>query len=194
MHRFKFLITGMGHSGTGCVSQALTSVGIPCTHEGVRRGEFVEPHGAGGYPLEAIEADSNCYMSMPGNFELPFFERATIIHLVRDPIKVIRSCCDKQYRLGKKVDVLAWVREWIDRNLYVEARHVPRPYHMFRIEDGPARLMEIVGKPGVEPHWDPIYNKHNQGNVKLSWQVLPLSDEVYRLRAMATRYGYLCTF
>lgn len=198
IHRFKYLITGYGHSGTGCVARALTSVGIPCTHEGVRKGVFDRAFGAEEYPLGSIQADSNHFMSLPGRLDLPFFEGATIIHLVRDPILVMRSFLDMAANNGAKITERRksnLALSWVTRNLRVENEHGDRPYHRIRIEDGYEPLMKIVGKLGVTPpFWDAGYNRHYSGKLKLTWNDLPNTDAVMRLRAVATRYGYLCTF
>lgn len=190
-HRFKYLITGCSHSGTGCVSKALTSVGVICTHEGVRNGKFEVAHGAGSHSTADVVADSNHYMSRPGGIELAFFDQATIIHLVRDPILVIRSWCD----VGMPDDVPAALdekaRQWVTTNIRVEAVKESKPYRFYRIEDGYAPLMRFVGKEGtVPPFWDAHYNKHYTGRFKLEWKDMPDTVAVEALRAMAARYGY----
>jgi len=192
-HQFKYLITGCGHSGTGCVSKALTSVGIICTHEGVRGGRFDQAHGTGGASCADVIADSNHLAAHPGGLEFPFYEKSTIIHLVRHPLLVIRSWrelsgihCDLQTALDQSSKM------WVLHNAYVETvKGSARPYHLYPIESGHELLMKYVGKQGVTPRfWDKNYNKHWRGKVNISWKDFPDTENVRQLRSMATRYGY----
>jgi hypothetical protein len=79
-HNIKYIIAGLPRSGTGFMSQLLTSAGVPIGHE-----MFFGMPGHGFYPKNAV-GDSS-WMSVPflQNFA------ATIIHLVRDPMENISS-------------------------------------------------------------------------------------------------------
>lgn len=186
-HRFDYLVTGCGHSGTGTMSLALTSLGIPCTHEGVRNGRFDRAFGVpGNPPINHVRAESNHYMLRPGGIEMPFFERATIIHLTRHPILVIRSWLCKNYVKSPTCGAYRWVQT----NRRVERAMESHPYVRFAIEEGPERLAELLGKPGAEVSFPMQYNRHWDGKYPFSWDLLPLNRDVDELMALAVEYGY----
>jgi hypothetical protein len=105
----KYLVTGCGRSGTVYMAKLLTSLGVPCGHETIFDFDGIEralERIAGSIPLKLSEtslrakedwvdvntivADAS-YMAAP---YLDFFPDATIIHVVRHPVKVINSFCN----------------------------------------------------------------------------------------------------
>lgn len=105
--KLKYLITGTGRCGTVFFAKFLTNIGIPCGHEsiftplGIKEAynrltnknlitlsdislikeTWVEP--------KTIIADSS-YMAVPF-LSNPIFDKITIIHVIRHPLKVISS-------------------------------------------------------------------------------------------------------
>lgn len=77
--RARFVVTGCGRSGTGYVSQLLSALGVPCGHEAI-----YGPTGPGGWG--GLLGDSS-WLAVP---YLDEFD-GTVIHLVRDPRKVVES-------------------------------------------------------------------------------------------------------
>ena len=84
-HKLKYIITGTPRSGTGFMSQLMTSAGIPIGHE-----MFFGMPGHGYYPTNA-QGDSS-WMAVPfiHNFD------ATVIHIVRNPIDNIASLIHRE--------------------------------------------------------------------------------------------------
>lgn len=74
----RLLISGTGRCGTQWIAAALTTAGLPCTHE---RHWTRRRHGDGPWTAEASWPAAP-YTPMPG---------AYIVHLVRHPLAVIRS-------------------------------------------------------------------------------------------------------
>jgi hypothetical protein len=102
-----YLVTGTGRSGTVSLACALSSAGIPCSHERFFRGDSVEA--AFGLLLDGKDAkNSSCsehcglpelgarvvaessYLAAP-HLAAPFLAGATVIHAVRSPWQVIPS-------------------------------------------------------------------------------------------------------
>lgn len=106
MAQLRYLVTGTGRSGTVGLAIALTSVGIPCSHERFFHGNsleealcLMEANGGKnslcsqhcGLPgqTDRVAAESS-YMTAP-YLGAPCFAATTVIHAVRNPWKVILS-------------------------------------------------------------------------------------------------------
>ena len=113
--KLKYLVTGTGRCGTVFMARLLTSVGIPCGHESVFDFNGLElakkringeadiilseiaktNHGNDvPFPVEnlgAIQAESS-YMAAPFLSE-DVLADTKIIHIVREPVKVVHSFC-----------------------------------------------------------------------------------------------------
>lgn len=145
-----FVVTGTGHSGTAWAARLFTELGFPCGHE---RWHNLSPYaGMGG-------ADSS-WMAMPRLGQIP--EGTPVVHLVREPLAVLRSA------LRTRTGDPEWVRPYdefvahhrpdiaepvdpLDRWI----RHVARwdapadayPHRVrLRVEDAgdPARVADVV--------------------------------------------------
>ena len=115
----KYLVVGTGRCGTVFMARLLTSLGIPCGHESIFNWQGVE-HAkkilSGEYSpylshtstvtwkngqcydevnwledISSIQAESS-YLSAP-YLEQDFLQKVKIIHVVRDPVKVVHSFC-----------------------------------------------------------------------------------------------------
>ena len=83
----RLLVTGCGRSGTGYLAALLAELGLPCGHEVVYGPELL----AGAPPAwpEGARAESS-WLAGPHLRALPPGTR--IVHLVREPLAVVRSC------------------------------------------------------------------------------------------------------
>ena len=87
-----FLVTGCGRSGTRYVADLFTAIGVPCGWERILNPMKAPEHRARDYKYclhkLGIYGDSN-WLAVPYMKRIPRDVR--VIHLVRDPLKVIRS-------------------------------------------------------------------------------------------------------
>lgn len=97
----KYIVVGTGRSGTVFMAKVLTQVGFPCGHETIfnERGIFKDPSDwdishlsketTGDWIKDKtqIVADSS-YMAVP---HLQDYSNAKVIHVIRNPLKVVRS-------------------------------------------------------------------------------------------------------
>jgi hypothetical protein len=105
--KLKYLVTGTGRCGTMYIAQALSSVGVPCSHEAIFTFggiEYALLKLAGGH-LEnsAVASDYGIWLLNPQHIEAeasfmaapflnhPCLSETKIIHIVRHPLKVISS-------------------------------------------------------------------------------------------------------
>lgn len=116
-----FVITGCGRSGTKYISNVLKNNGIKCGHEevftykGIRNTEY-------------YDGDASWYA--PAYFD-EINKNVKIIHLVRDPIKVISSF----YRIGL-FSIMSWRNFIVNPNpLYISKRLYNNPvWYISRIK------------------------------------------------------------
>ena len=102
MGKIQYLIVGCPRSGTVYMAKLLTELGFPCGHETIfnEKGIFLSPEdwklsdisvettGSFWVNPRSIVADSS-YMAVPFLGMIP--DHVNIIHIVRNPIKVVRS-------------------------------------------------------------------------------------------------------
>lgn len=119
MRQLKYLITGTGRCGTVYMARFLTSLGIHCGHESIfdwRGYRWAEMKLKGGEPLECSTASTmslidgkwvpellwidvskimaeSSYMAVPFLGD-PIIKDVPVIHVVRNPIRVINSFCN----------------------------------------------------------------------------------------------------
>lgn len=74
-----FLVTGVGHSGTGWAARVFTELGHPCGHE-----RWHTPA-----PYAGMDGPDASWLAVP---RLPLLPAGVpVVHLVRDPLAVVRS-------------------------------------------------------------------------------------------------------
>jgi hypothetical protein len=222
------IATGTGRCGTLFAANFLTSSGFPCSHEGVfnlgglgtardvvfGNGKAISSKVSRGdnlsdYEMEIV-ADSS-YMSAPF---LGFFPRSQIIHIVRNPIFVVKSFLgfeyfSKPFPVEQKYDrdhikyedfmyshlpELAEEMPQLDRaclywaawNEMIEA--TGRVGYRHRIEDSTEHLSEFLGSKGTYSN-----NKCNSFDVGRRWTLSQIQTPRIknRLKDVAKRYGYL---
>jgi hypothetical protein len=85
----KYIVTGTGRCGTMFFAKYLTSAGINCGHELIFTNSGVEAANKNLLINNNVQADSS-YMAAP-YLSHSLLKNAKIVHLVRDPIKVLNS-------------------------------------------------------------------------------------------------------
>ena len=85
----KYIVTGTGRCGTMFMSRFLTSAGINCGHEVIFTNAGLETAKSNLQIYSGLEAEAS-YMAAP-YLSNPILKDAKIIHVVREPMKVINS-------------------------------------------------------------------------------------------------------
>lgn len=204
---FWLLVTGTGRCGTGYVAQVLTSVGVPCSHEGL----FHPFHD----PLAAVaERQANPWWNWQASsswLAAPFLGRpeldgVTVVHLVRHPKRVIDSMTYMQlvanppgayraFRLKHLPELRGLPPVEYAAATYVKWNRMIEPHAdlRWRIEDSTLALLDWLG---IDWHGKDVYgNKHyntrgHWGEGKgadLDGLPEPLRSE---LKEIAREYGY----
>jgi hypothetical protein len=201
--RLKYIAAGCGHCGTGYVARLLTSAGIVCGHEHVfdvnthkrptDRIDDEAPLGPApwGFPWEQVQAESSWLACFHLNH--PCVAEATIIHIVRNPLLVLRSWLHGNPKPG----LAKYVEQFLVRNWFVEeAIQSGRTYILYPVESR-LQLLEVLGLPlreGLEDN--PTYNQHVQDDrPTITWDDVELAcRERQRILGqfidMSIRYGY----
>jgi hypothetical protein len=174
-------------------------VGVGCGHEffftnsGYQRQQRLTQRSQPWLPdPKEAKAESSCFATR--HLHHPVLENAKIVHLTRDPMKIIRTQRRNHYDLDYACE---W---WIDVNQMIEKWEDSGRYCRVRVEDCPNALLKIVGKEDAQDYWKPKtpgeYNSKwatykERCDEELTWENLPDTVSSRRLRKMAVRYGYL---
>jgi hypothetical protein len=232
--KLNYVVTGSGRSGTVYMARLLTSLGIPCGHEMIFDYQGIQwalRRLAGEHPVQlswasrstfeqgrfhevdkwlpdtsGVEAESS-YMVAPYLSE-PCLENAKVIHVVRDPIKVVHSFCNYINYFTKKdasnayeqfiYRILPEMRQempqydraslfWVMWNEMIESH---KPDLFYRMEDDIKVVLEFLGKEG--PHFnDNTINTYRKPTAERFYPDKIQSKEIFqRFAALAKRYGY----
>ncbi len=217
--KLRYIVVGTGRSGTVSVAKWLTRAGVACSHERFFRGTDADDlvraltvphtHAAnsdcsthfGLEPLEMPIAESS-FMAVPF-LEHPVLRDCAIIHVVRDPLKVIRSLLNnicyfrtddpEQAHAGEQfirrhlphLDVLpdAATRAcyyYLRWNQMIEEAAGARRYLRHAIENGPGPVLDFVGAdPGLDVPDDPACNayRHWPDHLRVECELPPVSDD-----------------
>lgn len=205
MSRFPFklqwLATGTGHCGTGYVASVLLALGIPCSHEGVvhhggRIHENLPPDGDtwNNHKWRDLHADSSWGVSQAyfwseeqRDCREELLKNVTLIHVVRNPLLVLESL-----QAERKMQRTA--EAFLQRTERILA--APYPRVTYRVEDGPKKLAELVGRRCCQrAHGVPTnYNQHVRGPRRFT-SLAQLTKEVdaetaEKLWLYARQHGY----
>jgi hypothetical protein len=212
MSGLRWLVSGTGRCGTGFIQQVLWSAGVQCTHEGIFRFDGEPAARArlearlknedGVWPAEASWLAAPC-------LDWPELADTTIVHLVRNPKKVI----DSQMRFGIFRDTgnqyyayLNWKAHWLPKlreiedtfhravYFYVEWNNIVAQHAttFHRVEDDARELLDKLGidHEGVELFSNTTFNtRHGDRHSDVDLHELP-DDLRVPLFEMAERYGY----
>jgi hypothetical protein len=196
----RFIITGMGHSGTNWVAKNLRDCGVKCTHEAVYRmelqtGEWGDQQGEASWPAAMT-------LDMKQDPEV-----AVVLHQTRNPLKVSRTFMngekampmfafprleipiteqDPQKRFG-----LFYAR-W---NRIAERLKEKYPeYHRYQVEslvNSPANVKKLFSWLGIDPGDNSLewgYSEQVKDYPLLRWERFSHVPEFLHLSA---DYGYL---
>jgi hypothetical protein len=213
----KYIVTGTGRCGTVYMAKLLTSLGFPCTHEAM----FTPEATIVGYPKrgpnslvstadgkwlkdgDEIVAEAS-YMSAPHLSSL----KSKIIHVVRDPIRVVFSFLDKfdyfkhrshngdryQRFIYSHLPILTTDIDPVTRAclFYVEWNEMiekAKPNFFYNVESNVDKLKEFLQVKTSK------YFKNRNANSRCNsfthtYDDIPESDTKDRFVEMAKRYGY----
>ena len=171
-----YLVIGTGRCGTGYIYKLFNKAGIPTTHEG-----YFGPGGPVGNRLRNQKHRVECsWLAVPYLNE-PWFPDTKIIHIVRQPIKVINSLLsigffEQERRVKyknfayKHLDGLSDKDNSIDKAVYYFIKWnwlcYNRKDYLHRIEDDPKILLEYVGGSTNNIYSDKTYNSYNRHKYK----------------------------
>ncbi len=230
-NRINYIVVGTGRCGTVYLARVLTSLDIPCGHETI----FTH-HGLNGaknkinnIPIpsklsteygwdwvpQSIMAESS-YLAAP-YLNDPLLKNAKIIHLVRNPIRVIFSYCDafryfhvKRYpffdtetffherllEIGtnlKAIDnaILRATMFYIKWNETIEEKCVGRKFLFHRIEDNIQPVLDFIGKSdSINYFKDKKVNTRRHGIFSRTIHDIPDSEVKEMLIEKSKEYGY----
>ena len=229
-----YLITGTGRCGTVYMARLLTSLGICCGHESIfdyRGIRWAEKRLNGEEPPELsyvsqteykngkwvpldrwlpdvgkLQAESS-YMCAPFLME-PLLAGVPVIHVVRDPVKVVHSFCN----------YIDYFKSHVGANSYEQFiyRHIPElqlemsqydraclyyvrwnemiekanPALFYRIEDDPQKVVDFLGKDGDYFKEGDVNSLKKPVNERFSIDKIQSRDIFDQFMAIGRRYGY----
>ncbi len=210
----RFLVTGIGRSGTKYAANMLTAAGLPCAWEkaffaGKRNPKWSEPGG---------EAS---WFAMPSIADLP--DDTVVLHQTREPIAWLRSWLQLSAKWSPGVKSFVedhcgfyiWERAphpasdmqvYVNWQRRVEETAAARklPYLRYRLEDLDAdlvgKIFELVGAEfnasmvktalSTVPRSTNAMRAPDPRFADLGWDTLPRGPEFDAFAEMAVRYGY----
>lgn len=195
----RYIITGTGRCGTGYASSALTAAGMRCGHESVyqlRAGVRRDEHG--------YEADSS--HTAVGHLQGGGAPSATVIHIVRHPVKVIRSwmlsSVDHEVNRWRgniigtpyRYDQRWFQKFWVSWNRLAEdlSRRRSGRHLLYRVDRDPVSV--LLDMCGIRAELDPDAISRNAHVTDVwapwTWDDIDDGPSKREMREMATRYGY----
>ena len=200
-HKLQYIFTGTPRSGTGYISQLLTSAGVPIGHE-----MFYGMPGAGFFPKNAV-GDSS-WLAVPS---LKNYKKEQIFHIVRDPLKTITSlyrirCLEdvnlvkNSYSNFKAIHLPEIMKyEGLDRYIFfwlvwndVAAKEASGTYKLENIVKNPKTFLKKIGiDPGDRKLFTKVYNQLPKDKY-FTLKDLKNCDKglLKNLKAASKRYGY----
>jgi hypothetical protein len=226
MQNIKYVVTGTGRCGTVYMAKFLTALGIPCGHESIftyeseptvvaRLTKKIRPTVSdvsliGGKlwtDLSCLRADSS-YMALPYLETLASLKDVKVIHVVRNPLKVIASFVKKlDYFTEQSSEINQIYESWMIQQLpqinnyilpldkiacfYTEWNRrieaLPHQKIFLRIEDKPDdSLFEFLGVQNKQVLLNKTENEIITKNVNLT-----LEEFNYPLIKIMKDYGYI---
>lgn len=216
MKKLKMVIVGTGRCGTGYISKVFTGMGVSCGHERIfgfinRKNILDESLVIKNMANANLVADSS-WLAVPFLYpEFPLLsEETVVVHLVRNPIDVIRSFCklgffDKNNSYAKfaysnlkqldstKNQLENAIRWYIGWNGLIEKRGNKFENFIFhRVEDDVKILLK---KLNIEYKNREIFNNKKYNTVRLNTKIGINPDfskikSKSRLLNIIEKYGY----
>jgi hypothetical protein len=213
--KLQYLVVGTGRSGTVYVAKLLTAAGFPCSHERIFTGG--DPAEAARI-LEAGGKNSECsthfglefagppvaessYMAVPF-LEHEALRHCSLIHVVRDPLKVLRSflnnilffrenrfehCHAQEQFIRTHLPHLDLLPDPASRACYyylrwnqmVQEAAAGRKYLLYRIETGAQPVLDFLGRASTVVLPDDTCNAYHKWpeHMRVASNLPPISDE-----------------
>ena len=235
MRKFSYIVVGTGRCGTVFMSRLLTSLGIPCGHESVFTPEGIDKaaniilgkedvglstvaqkncikdefYNKWWGDLEEIQAESS-YMAVPYlNHEL--LKGAVIIHVVRNPSKVVNSFCNylgyftasnptNEYEAfiyshipelrGEFTNYDRACLYYLRWNEMIERQLLNRGYMFHNVENGPQPVMDFLEIQDKEPYNNSKINSFERPSDFFTLNKIQNEDIKNEFIAIGKRYGY----
>lgn len=189
--RRRILVTGHPRSGTTYMAKLLQAHGLKVGHEHMRSDGISSWMMAIDTPEKAPFGDGS---------RLRDYEFDTIIHVVRDPLKVLASSIQTESKASLEYrKAFASVPE--DYNVYEEAVHILlawdeairklSPTHTVRVEDADTSLPQLLDIKADGPL--PRANVNSREHSELTWHELKQHlrhDLAERMESYSRQYGY----
>jgi hypothetical protein len=196
----KFLITGMGHSGTNWIADKLTDAGVYTTHESV----YPMALGKNEWDTQAGEASwpSALRLAMEHDREV-----TVLLHQTRHPLHVARTFFNATRVMPEwafpylhierdKADPHRCFGEFYTRwNRLVEQLASEYEYHRFQVESlvhCPEAVAELLDHLGVDPRGKDLDWSYKMRE-EFEYPILPWESysHVWEFITIAKDYGYL---
>lgn len=229
--KLKYLVTGTGRCGTVFMARLLTSVGIPCGHETIfdwRGLEIAKSRLSGKESLKlsycsTVEWNDGIWSQLPvwlpdinkieaesSYMAAPFLDQdvladATVIHVVRNPIRVVNSFCNHiEYFRNNTANnsyeqfiynCLPELRKEMpacDRAclFYIRWNQMIKSSIFHRIEDDPQKITEALGINGPVIRDKTINTMKKKGVKTFFLQDIQSSEIRDEFVALGKSYGY----
>lgn len=167
----ELLATGCRYSGTGYISHLISSAGMPCGHELVFR---VPPLGVRSmFQPEDMPVGLGSWWNLRAESSWPAIDhldhpccaQARIVHVVRDPLRVLRSMIYTA-AANWRVSLEAACKDWISANtqLLEVARRKETIICPVELRTGILDLLDLRPPPGTVVFDNPTYNRHYLGD------------------------------
>lgn len=226
--QLKYLVTGTGRCGTVFMARLLTSLGEMCGHESVfwHEGEaaarrvlasrkfFTSGCSKGDWFVPAKMTSESSYMAAPF-LDRPLLDGTKIIHVVRNPLKVISSHTKDvhffEYPYGPQIDYQRFVLQYLPEiaaienlveracyyyvhwNTMIEKKSANRPYLLHNVEKKLSseliHFMEISNPP-ESYHNNEKTNSWNHRDKDLTLNDIPNGTIKNKFINLAGKYGY----
>lgn len=206
----RYVVAGTGRSGTAWASRVLTLWGLRCGHEAVFDHDPVRTAARLAVHLDDPPFYGDASLAVGGYLDL--VNRTPLLHLVRDPLLVVRSFLGDDFfaqltspytafmaahlpELAETEDQLGrairYVSGWTERIM----AGTKGPYRLVRLEDLASDrelLSDLVLWMGFVPPTDrPMLDAVNaHAPADLPWEDVDSHPDGWRLRLVAERTGY----
>lgn len=242
MKKLDYLVVGTGRCGTVYLARLLTSLGVPCGHECCfdwRGFDYAKAKLDGLIPIETSECsqvkfedgihipvakwlDESAIVAESSYMAAPFiqseiFKDTKIIHVVRNPVRVINSfvkyleyfvnrhpalwypakkyeafiyyhCSDLYWDLSQEERAALYLIRW---NKMIEKLSEGKDYILHRVEDDPQPIINFIGKERPESFFnDRKANSFEKVKEQFTLNHLPPSRIKDELIELGKRYGY----
>lgn len=242
MRKLDYLVVGTGRCGTVYLARLLTSLGITCGHECCfdwRGFDYAKAKIDGLIPMQTSECSQvkfekgNCipvakwldeskiiaessYMAAPF-LKHECFKNTKIIHIVRNPVRVINSfinyleyfanrhpalwypakkyesfiyyhCPDLYWELSQQERAALFVLRW---NKMIQKLSEGKDYLFYRVEDDPQTIFDFIGQQRPETFFnDRKVNSFEKPKNQFTLDQLPAGKIKDELIELGRAYGY----